>query len=89
MALGAQPGAVRGLFLRHGFLLTGMGLALGLAAAIALTRLMSALLFGISPLDPVTFATVAAVLGLVALLACYVPARRASCVDPIEALRSE
>jgi hypothetical protein len=89
MALGAQPAAVRALFLRHGFLLTSAGLVVGMAAGGALTRLMSALLFGISPLDLVTFTTVAAVLGLAAVLACYLPAQRASGVNPIEALRSE
>jgi len=87
MALGAQIGIVRGMFLRQGLLLTCIGIALGLGAAVGLTRLMTALLFGVSPLDPVTFVAVALILGLVALLASYLPARRASSVDPVEALR--
>jgi ABC-type antimicrobial peptide transport system permease subunit len=89
IALGARQGEVRGMFVRHGLLLTGAGLVLGLGAAAALTRLMSALLFGVSPLDPVTLAAVSAVLAAVALLASYIPARRASGVDPVEALRWE
>ena len=89
MALGAQQGQVSGLFLRHGLLLAGIGVALGLGAAAGLTRLMSALLFGVSPLDPVTYGAVAVGLAGVALLASYVPARRAMSVDPAEALRWE
>jgi predicted permease len=88
MALGAQTEDVRRLFLRHGLLLTGAGIALGIGVALALTRVMSALLFGVSPMDPVTYATVAAGLATVALLATYLPARRASRTDPIIALRS-
>jgi predicted permease len=88
MALGAQSGDVRRLFLRHGLLLTGAGIALGIGVALALTRVMSALLFGVSPMDPVTYVTVAAGLATVALLATYLPARRASRTDPIIALRS-
>jgi predicted permease len=89
IALGAQQGEVRGMFVRHGLVLTCIGVMLGLAAAGGLTRLMSALLFGVSPLDPATFAAVSIALGAVALLACYLPARRASGVDPVEALRWE
>jgi predicted permease len=88
MALGAQAGDVRRLFVRHGLLLTAAGIGLGLGVALALTRVMSALLFGVSPMDPVTYATVAAGLATVALLATYLPARRASRTDPIIALRS-
>jgi putative ABC transport system permease protein len=88
MALGAQAGDVRWLFLRHGLLLTAAGIGLGIGVALALTRVMSALLFGVSPMDPVTYATVAAGLATVALLATYLPARRASRIDPIIALRS-
>jgi putative ABC transport system permease protein len=88
MALGAQAGDVRRLFLRHGLLLTAAGIGLGIGVALALTRVMSALLFGVSPMDPVTYATVAAGLATVALLATYLPARRASRIDPIIALRS-
>jgi putative ABC transport system permease protein len=88
MALGAQTGDVRRLFLRHGLLLTGAGIALGIGVALALTRVMSALLFGVSPTDPMTYVAVAAGLATVALLATYLPARRASRTDPIIALRS-
>ncbi len=89
MALGAHPGDVRRLFLRHGLLLTATGLILGLGAAAALMRVMSALLFGVSPFDPVTYGAVAAGLGGVALVAVYLPARRATRVDPSVALRSQ
>ncbi len=88
MALGAQAGDVRRLFLRHGLLLAAVGIGLGIGLALALTRVMSALLFGVSPMDPVTYVTVAAGLATVALLATYLPARRASRTDPIIALRS-
>jgi ABC-type antimicrobial peptide transport system permease subunit len=80
---------VRSLFLRHGAWLTAAGLALGLGAALALSRVMSALLFGVSSADPITFAAVGATLGAVALLATYLPARSASRVDPIAALRTD
>jgi putative ABC transport system permease protein len=66
-----------------------MGLALGLVAALGLTRLMAALLFGVSPIDPVTFASVSVTLAAIALLASYLPARRAAGMDPTEALRWE
>ena len=89
IALGAQQGKVRRMFVRHGLVLTCVGVALGLGAAVGVTRLMSTLLFGVSPLDPVTYAAVSIVLGAVALLASYLPARRASNVDPAEALRWE
>jgi predicted lysophospholipase L1 biosynthesis ABC-type transport system permease subunit len=85
MALGAQTGDVHRLFLRHGLLLTGAGIAVGIGVA-PLTRVMSALLVGVSPIDPVTYVAVAASLATVALLATYLPARRASRVDPIVAL---
>jgi len=87
MALGAQTGDVRRLLLRHGLLLTAAGIALGIGIALALTRVMSGLLFGIGPTDPVTYVAVAASLATVALLATYFPARRASRTDPIIALR--
>jgi predicted permease len=89
MALGAQTGDVRRLFLRHGLLLTGTGIALGIAVALAVTRVMSALLFGVSPRDPVTYVAVATGLATVALFAMYFPARRASRVDPVIALRAD
>jgi ABC-type antimicrobial peptide transport system permease subunit len=89
MALGAQTGDVRRLFLRHGLLLTGAGIAVGIGIALALTRAMSALLFGVSPMDPMTYVAVAVSLTTVALLATYLPARRASRVDPAVALRAD
>ncbi|RPI27401.1 MAG: ABC transporter permease [Acidobacteria bacterium] len=89
MALGAQTGDVRRLFLRHGLLLTGIGLAVGLGVSLALTPVMSALLFGVGPMDPVTYAAVSAGLAAVALLATWLPARRASRIDPIVALRAD
>ena len=89
MALGATRESVSSLFLRHGFRLALIGAAIGLAAAFAATRLMSALLFGISPLDPLTYASVPLVLLAAALLATYLPARRATGIDPSRALRAE
>jgi hypothetical protein len=88
MALGAQTGDVRRLFLRHGLVLTLGGITAGIGAAIFLTRVMSALLFGVAPTDPVTYVAASAGLTTVALLATYLPARRASGIDPIVALRS-
>jgi ABC-type antimicrobial peptide transport system permease subunit len=89
MALGAESGDVSRLFLRHGVTLTVIGLAIGVAGAAALTRFMSTLLFGVSAMDPITYAAVSALLGGVALLATWLPARRASRVDPIAALRAD
>ncbi|MEX2264583.1 MAG: ABC transporter permease [Bryobacteraceae bacterium] len=89
MALGAPREQVRGLFVRHGLLLAGIGVMCGFAAAIPLTRLMSALLFEVSPLDPLTYLAVAVLLVAAALLATYLPARRATLIEPVEALRAE
>jgi putative ABC transport system permease protein len=89
IALGAQSGDVRALFLRHGLALTLAGLMLGIGASMLLTPIMSALLYGVAPTDPVTYAGVATVLGAVTLLGTYLPARRASRVDPIIALRAD
>ncbi len=89
MALGAPQQQVRQMFVQHGLLLTGIGLMFGIAAALALTRLMSTLLFGVSAMDPVTYFAVSGVLALAALVASYVPARRATVIDPVEALRAE
>ncbi len=89
LALGAQQSELRRMFVAHGLVLAGLGLAIGVAAAAILTRLMSSLLFGIGPLDPATYASGALVLALSAILASYLPARRASAVDPVEALKGE
>jgi putative ABC transport system permease protein len=89
MALGAQRRDVLGLVLAQGVRLTLLGVALGIFGALALSRLLATLLFGISATDPLTFAGVAALLALVALAACFIPARRATRVDPLVALRYE
>jgi predicted permease len=89
IALGAQPRAVRWLVLRQGLILTATGAAIGLATCLAVTRMLSSVLYEVSPSDPVSLAAAAAALLLVALLACYIPARRATRVDPIVALRAE
>jgi putative ABC transport system permease protein len=87
MALGALPGAVRGMVLRQGMRHVTAGLATGIAAALVLTRLWSNLLYEVSPTDPPTFLAVAVMLLGVAALACFIPARRATAVDPMVALR--
>jgi predicted permease len=89
VALGAKPGDLLAMILRQGMTLVLIGLAIGLASAMGLTRLMKTLLFEVQPTDPLTFAGVSLVLGAAALLACYVPARRALRIDPLRALRSE
>jgi putative ABC transport system permease protein len=89
MALGAQPGAVLRLILRQGMLLVLIGVVVGLALSFGLTRIMASFLYGVTATDPATFVFVAVVLSLVALLANYIPARRATKVDPLIALRNE
>jgi len=89
MAFGAQPGDVMRLIIKYGMMMTLIGALIGLAGALSLTRVMKNLLFGVSATDPLTFAAVSALLALVALLACYIPARRATRVDPLVALRVE
>lgn len=89
MALGAQTKDVLRLVLNRGVLLTLSGLLIGLIGAVALTRFLSSLLFGVTPTDPVTFTLVPLVLAAIALLASYFPARRATRVDPLQALRYE
>jgi predicted permease len=89
MALGAQAADVRRLLVARGLKLVAAGVAIGIAAALLLTRLMATLLFGVGPADPLTYACVSLMLGAVALAATYLPARRASRVDPIIALRAD
>jgi putative ABC transport system permease protein len=89
MALGAQPGNVLGLVMKQGFVLTAIGVLVGIGAALGLTRLMATLLFGVQPTDAVTFLSVSALLAAVALAASYIPALRATKVDPMKALRYE
>ncbi len=87
IALGAQYTDINRMVLRFGLTLCGLGVGVGLAGAFAMTRLMSALLFGVSAVDPITYASVAGTVTIVALAACYLPARRAAGLDPVEALR--
>ena len=89
MALGAQISDVRTLFLRHGLWLTTIGIAIGIGIALVLTRVISAFLFGVGPTDPITYAAVSFVLAGMTLVATYLPAHRASRVDPVVALRGE
>jgi putative ABC transport system permease protein len=89
MALGAQRSSILGMILRQGMALAAAGLGVGMAAAMASTRLISGLLFGVTPTDPVTFAAVAVILFGVAGCATLLPAVRATQVDPLTALRDE
>ncbi len=89
MALGAQQQTVTGIFVRHGLILTGIGVAFGLVFAIIIMRLMSSLLFHVNPIDPITYIAVTLGLVLTSYIASYLPSRRAATVDPVEALRAE
>jgi predicted permease len=89
MALGAQRGQVMGMVLRRSIVLAAIGIVIGLAGAAGVTRFLHGLLFGVTPLDPMTFAATAALFACIALVAAYAPARRATTVDPLEALRCE
>jgi putative ABC transport system permease protein len=89
MALGAQPGNIFRMIMLEGLVLAGVGVGFGLAGAFALTRLIRSMLYGVPPHDPVTFGAAAAFLAGLALAACFFPARRATRVDPMIALRDE
>ena len=89
MALGAQPAQVLRLILGRGMVLIAIGLAVGFLASLGLTKVVAGVLWGVTPTDPLTFALVVGGLAVVALVACYIPARRALKVDPVVALRYE
>jgi hypothetical protein len=89
LALGAQPGALKTMFMRHALALAGAGVAVGIGAAMGLSRLIASLLYGISALDPITYLAASVLLGAATVLASYLPARRAAGVDPVDALRAE
>jgi ABC-type antimicrobial peptide transport system permease subunit len=89
LALGAQPNQVTGLFLRRGILLVCAGGAVGMATAMGLSRWVTSLLFGVTALDPATYVAAALTVFAAALIASYIPARRASSVNPMEALRAD
>jgi ABC-type antimicrobial peptide transport system permease subunit len=89
MALGAQRQELTGMFVRHGLVLSAIGVAFGLIAALLCMRFLSTLLFGVKPVDLLTYSAVSVGLAFTALLTSYLPSRRASAVDPVEALRGE
>jgi len=88
LALGATTGAVRSLVVKQGLAFAGLGILVGIPLALMATRLLRSFMFGITPHDPLTYAAVATILGLVTVAASYIPARRATRIDPLEALRS-
>jgi hypothetical protein len=89
VALGAEPGELSRMFVRYGLVLAGIGVGIGLAAAAGLMQLMKSLLFGIGPLDPLTYMVMPAVLAAAAALSSYLPARKAAAVDPVRALKED
>jgi predicted permease len=89
MALGAQRQTITAMFVRHGLVLTGIGVGFGLIASFVAMRLMSSLLFGVNPVDPITYAAITAVIAVISYAACYLPSRRAASVEPVNALRAE
>jgi ABC-type antimicrobial peptide transport system permease subunit len=89
MALGAQQQTLTAMFVRQGLWLTGIGVVIGLVSAFLTMRLMSSLLFNVSPMDPATYILTSLCIVAIAWLACYLPSRRAAAVDPTLALRAE
>jgi predicted permease len=89
MALGAQRQTITAMFVRHGLVLTGIGVAFGLVASFITMRLMSSLLFDVSPVDPITYGSITVLIAVIAYVACYLPSRRAASVEPVHALRAE
>jgi ABC-type antimicrobial peptide transport system permease subunit len=89
LALGAETSNVRNMVIAQGMRLAGIGIAIGIASSLGLTQLLAGFLFGVKPWDPLAFTLVPAILGAVALLAVWLPARRATRIDPITALRCE
>jgi putative ABC transport system permease protein len=89
VALGADAASIRRLVVGGGMKLTTLGIVIGIAAAAASTRLLASLLYGVSPADPISFAAITVLVSGIALAACYIPARRATRVDPMEALRAD
>jgi ABC-type antimicrobial peptide transport system permease subunit len=89
MALGARVRDVQTLFLRHGLVLTAVGIAAGIVLSIAVTRVLAAFLFGVDPIDSLTYAGTSCALAAAALLASYIPARRAARLEPVTALRGD
>ena len=87
--MGARPGTVKGMFVYRGMMVSGIGIAIGAAVAAGITRWLSSLLFGVTPVDAATSAAAASVLVIAALAASYIPARRAAAVDPVRTLTGQ